>query len=72
MIDIDFVINPCDCKLRIEENGTGLPESFDLTKNTSTGMETISILTTQLDREPKAPNEEGTVFEITFPRAVYG
>ncbi len=72
VIDIDFVINQCDYKLRIADNGIGLPESFDLTKNTSMGMEIVSILTSQLEGELNAHNDEGAVFEISFPRAVNG
>lgn len=72
VIDIDFVINQCNYNLRIADNGIGLPESFDLNKNTSMGMEIVSILTTQLEGELKAHNEEGAVFEISFPRAVNG
>jgi len=72
VIDIDFVINQCNYDLRIADNGVGLPDSFDLSKNTSMGMEIVTILTTQLEGELKAHNDEGAVFEISFPRAVNG
>lgn len=72
VIDIDFVINQRNYSLRIADNGVGLPENFDLTKNTSMGMEIVSILTTQLEGELEAHNDEGAVFEISFPRVVNG
>ena len=53
--------------LKIQDNGKGLPESFDINNPTSMGLEIISILTQQLDGEICAQNEEGASFVITFP-----
>lgn len=72
VIDIDFVISQRNYSLRIADNGIGLPEHFDLSKNTSMGMEIVSILTSQLEGELQAHNDEGAVFEISFPRVVNG
>ena len=71
MIDIDFVTNDCNYDLRIADNGVGLPADFDLCKNMSMGMEIVSILTTQLEGELTAHNDEGAVFQIRFPRSVH-
>ncbi len=72
IIDIDFVANDCRYDLRIADNGIGLPANFDLHKNTSMGMEIVSILTTQLEGELSAHSDQGAVFEISFPRVVHG
>ena len=70
MIDIDFVINDCHYDLRIADNGVGLPDDFDPTKNVSMGMEIVSILTSQLEGNLTARSDGGAIFEIKFPRTV--
>ncbi len=69
LINIKFGVSQCNFSLRIADNGVGLPDNFDPSNNTSMGMEIVSILTTQLEGELKAHNDEGAVFEISFPRA---
>ena len=49
-----------------------MPEDFDPNRNVSMGMEIVAILTAQLEGELSACNDEGAVFEITFPRRVHG
>lgn len=68
MINIDFVAGDESYDLRIADNGLGLPADFDPHKNVSMGMEIVSILTMQLEGELKSHNDEGAVFEISFPR----
>ena len=71
LIDINFKANDCFYDLRISDNGIGLPADFDPTSNLSMGLEIVSILTTQLEGELNAYNEEGAVFEIRFPRSAH-
>jgi PAS domain S-box-containing protein len=68
VIDINFVTNGCNYELRISDNGRGLPDGFDPHKNTSMGMEIVSILTSQLEGDLSACNDKGAVFAISFPR----
>lgn len=71
IIDIDFAINDCNYELRIADNGIGLPPEFDVNRNTSMGLEIVSILTAQLEGTLSARNEDGAVFEIKFPRSAH-
>ena len=68
IIDIDFVSTDCSYDLRIADNGVGLPSGFDLSKNTSMGLEIVTILTDQLEGTLSAYNDGGAVFQIQFPR----
>jgi len=70
IIDIDFVTTDCSFDLRISDNGSGLPPDFDLSKNTSMGLEIVTILTEQLEGTLSAHNDDGAVFQIRFPRAI--
>lgn len=69
IIDICFTTNDCYYDLKISDNGMGLPIDFDLSKNSSMGMEIVSILTTQLEGHLSAYSDSGAVFEIRFPRS---
>jgi len=68
LISVRFHPDGCRYKLVISDDGKGLPAGFDLSKNASMGMEIVSILTQQLEGTIHACSEQGTRFEITFPR----
>lgn len=70
IIDIDFVTTDCSFDLRISDNGSGLPPDFDLSQNTSMGLEIVTILTDQLEGSLSAHNDDGAVFQISFPRTI--
>lgn len=70
IIQIDFVTDDCCFDLRISDNGSGLPADFDLGKNTSMGLEIVTILTHQLEGTLSAHNDDGAVFQIRFPGSV--
>ncbi len=53
-------------KLKVSDNGTGLPEGFDMNQTSSLGLKLVNILTRQLQGELKISNKNGAVFEITF------
>lgn len=52
--------------LKISDSGVGLPDSFDVEKAESLGLQLIQALTSQLDGELKVSREKGTTFEVTF------
>jgi PAS domain S-box-containing protein len=53
-------------KLRVVDNGVGLPPGFDIENSQSLGMQLIQALTNQLDGELKVNRENGTSFEVSF------
>ena len=57
-------------RLKVEDNGVGLPEGFDPTQTTSLGVSLISSLTQQLRGTLKFQNNPGASFEITFPKPI--
>ena len=52
--------------IKVQDNGVGFPEEYDLAKSESLGMQLIQALTSQLDGELKVSRENGTSFEISF------
>ncbi len=69
VINIDFDANGCLYELKIADNGCGLPEGFDISKNVSMGLEIVSILTSQLEGRLEFSNENGAMFQLSFPRS---
>ena len=61
-------INEKEVELVVEDNGIGLPESYDIDKNESLGSGIIFLLTKQIKGELSyTTNESGTKFIIRFP-----
>ncbi len=56
-------------KLRISDNGKGLPENFDIKKIDSFGLDIVTILTEQINAELKIYNDKGAAFEVVFSKA---
>ncbi|NGP75352.1 PAS domain S-box protein [Balneolaceae bacterium YR4-1] len=54
--------------VRVEDNGKGLPEDFDLCKSQTMGMTIIKTLITQLSADLKSGNDNGAFFEFTFEK----
>jgi len=69
VINIDFDANSCLYELKIADNGCGLPDGFDISKNVSMGLEIVSILTSQLEGRLEFANENGAMFQLSFPRS---
>ena len=66
-IDVGFRQSECGTYvLTVGDNGKGLPDSFDVEKPTSMGMEIVTILSQQLNGSIRAYNEGGARFEIQF------
>jgi two-component sensor histidine kinase len=67
-IDIEFAPKGDNYRLHISDDGNGLPAGFDFGRNTSMGMEIVSILTEQLEGSLEVKGEPSASFTIEFPR----
>ncbi len=56
--------------LEIKDNGTGLPEGFDIQSSKGLGLKLVSALATQLDAKLEVMGGEGTTFRLTFPEKI--
>ena len=69
MVEISFNhILDNNCKLRIKDNGIGLPLEFEAEARDSLGMNLINGLTEQLNGEIHMWNDDGLILEIIFKR----
>ena len=57
---------PDRVRLRVRDNGTGLPAGFDWRQTPSLGLRLVQMLARQLDAAVEVSSREGTVFTITF------
>ena len=53
---------------RIQDNGTGLPENFELGTQNTIGFTLINILSKQLEANTTIDTKKGTAFTITFDK----
>jgi two-component system, sensor histidine kinase PdtaS len=60
--------NERDYCLKVQDNGIGLPSSFDIDKIESLGMELVRLLSEQIDGTLEICKEGGATFTITFPK----
>ena len=67
VIDVQFVKDRDWYRLKISDNGCGLPSDFDPKQSGSMGMEIVDILTQQLEGRLSFYSEEGAQFLIEFP-----
>ncbi len=67
-IDIHFYCNQSECTLKIKDNGIGIDLNKTRRKD-SLGMELIQILSEQLEGKYTFKVENGTLFELSFPKA---
>ena len=61
---------PGSMQLTIEDNGTGLPEGFQIEKTRSLGLRIVQILVKQMGGHLRVSSREGARFEVTFPVAI--
>jgi len=59
-------MNGLQSKIIYADNGSGMPEDFNLSKSSSLGMKVIQLLTKQLGGTLNFYNDNGSVFEIPF------
>jgi len=53
--------------LEIKDNGTGLPEGFDISSSKGLGLKLVRALATQLDAKLEVMGDNGTIFRLNFP-----
>lgn len=71
-ISLEFhLIEPQKYRLKISDNGVGLPPDFSLEETESLGLQLVWNLTEQLGGNIKLYSNNGTCFEITFARAIH-
>lgn len=66
-IEITLVQHDDSVKLRVSDNGVGLPEDFKFGENDSVGMWIVEELLDKLGAEVNVESKVGTRFTITFP-----
>jgi len=57
--------------LTISDNGVGIPETFNIEKSDSLGLQLIHVLIDQLDGKVKLNRDNGTEFIIEFTAQDY-
>lgn len=67
VIDVQFVKDRDWYRLKISDNGCGLPQDFDPKQSGSMGMEIVDILTQQLEGRLSFQSMDGAQFIIEFP-----
>ncbi len=55
-------------RLTVADNGRGLPENFNLEKNSSMGLQLIRTLSAQLEGELHLENDNGFILTLQFTR----
>lgn len=67
-VQIDFTMRDDGWySMTIRDNGIGLPDSIDIEKTETLGMQLLNTLSRQLRGEFSFSRAEGTSFSITFP-----
>ncbi len=65
-ITVSFSTRDSDVLLTVEDNGTGLPEAFEMDDPKGFGMRLVTILTEQLDGSLRFERGNGTRFVLEF------
>ena len=58
-------------QLIVADNGSGLPDSFNINSSNSLGMQLVNSLVNQLDGSIKINRANGTEFNIQFKELIY-
>ncbi len=66
-ITLSLKKNKTDAQLEVKDNGTGLPEKFDISSVDSLGLKLVNILVEQIDGSIKIKSKDGTRCIIKFP-----
>jgi two-component sensor histidine kinase len=67
--NVDVILEPLPdrrLRLRVRDDGVGLPAAFALERTTSVGMQVVAALIDQLDAGLQIVREGGTEFVMTF------
>jgi PAS domain S-box-containing protein len=69
MVEIDLVEQPGHYLLTVRDDGVGLADGFDLTKNRTLGLQLVGVLARQLHGTFRLHTDGGVTAEILFPRS---
>ncbi len=67
-ISIRLILEADIYRLRVADDGVGIPEEIDFGKTDTLGLQLIENLVKQIDGEIKMDRNHGTVYEISFPQ----
>jgi two-component sensor histidine kinase len=66
-IDVKIGVEGGMIKVRVGDNGVGIPDGVVLGKTGNMGMKLIDVLGKQIDGEATLRNDGGTIYELAFP-----
>jgi len=66
---VSLQIEDGQVRIRIEDNGIGLPDNFSIHESDSLGLQLVTTLIEQLDGEMSVKVEKGTKYLITFVKS---
>lgn len=66
-----YLMDDNQIKLIVADNGSGLPDDFNLDSSNSLGMQLVNSLVNQLDGSIKINRANGTEFNIQFKELIY-
>jgi PAS domain S-box-containing protein len=68
-VSLQFTIDPeQQFRLVVQDDGIGLPEDLDIQSARSLGLRLIKALTRQLEGKLKITDQQGAIFQVTFPQ----
>jgi PAS domain S-box-containing protein len=68
-VSLQFAIDSQEqFRLVVQDTGIGLPEDLDLQSARSLGLRLIKALTRQLEGKLKITDQQGAIFQVTFPQ----
>lgn len=70
-ISIQLILKDDKYRLRVADDGVGIPEEIDFKKTDTLGLQLIENLVNQLDGDIKLERRKGTVYKISFPESIY-
>jgi PAS domain S-box-containing protein len=66
-VRVEFCAEGDVCRVRVSEDGVGIPAGMEIEKTNSLGLKLVRTLTGQLGGELSVGNAVGAAFEIVFP-----
>ena len=66
LIRITLVVDNGNVELKVQDNGVGLPEDFDIESQSTLGITLIKTLVQQLEGKLEVASEGGAVFSLKF------
>jgi two-component sensor histidine kinase len=66
-VRVEFCAEGDACRVRVSDDGVGIPAGMEIEKTNSLGLKLVRTLTGQLGGELSVSNGVGAAFEIVFP-----